>query len=286
MQQRSMARALVALFVGFSRPDVAFAASANARSAEVVAQRWLATHPATGNGGDELGELKTENPEAYAIVKALLTKRALGLLDPKHPTASFAASAAQSTGTAVSAGAETDETEAPPRAPVPRRDWLNWKPPANALEDDATGLSGPAATVAAAAPVAPVVKSAPTALAAAATAETADTAAAAPQTSDPSENSYLRGAGLVARKTDEANSNALASFSWGDDAPAAPKAPTPPVPAQKPQQQNKATVSVLSKWLGVDGGSAPAPEAPAAVAAPRAANPVDSEGNPYTKGLW
>lgn len=56
---------------------------------------------------DELMDLKAENPSAYAIVKALLTKRALGLLNPDHPSASMAATRSSSSG---------------------KKDWLNWKP--------------------------------------------------------------------------------------------------------------------------------------------------------------
>merc|ERR1719272_2179932 len=56
-----------------------------------VARAWLSAHAAPQ--ADELAELRDVNPDAYALVKALLTKRSLGLLDPKHPTASFAAPA-------------------------------------------------------------------------------------------------------------------------------------------------------------------------------------------------
>merc|ERR1711939_417652 len=55
--------------------------------AESAARLWLSQHGAPKP--DELAELRTANPEAYALVKTLLSKRSLGLLDPKHPTASF-----------------------------------------------------------------------------------------------------------------------------------------------------------------------------------------------------
>merc|ERR1719197_2304205 len=82
--------------------------------AEMSAKMWLQEH--AGDNPDELAELKTENPDAYALVKALLTKRSLGLLDPKHPTASFAAPAPkddsdQPTGAAVYAKFATTEKE-------------------------------------------------------------------------------------------------------------------------------------------------------------------------------
>lgn len=56
---------------------------------------------------DELAELKQENPGAYAIVKALLTKRSLGLLNPAHPSSSSMTSSSSS---------------------GQHRDWLHWKP--------------------------------------------------------------------------------------------------------------------------------------------------------------
>lgn len=140
-------------------------AGANAVSAqaEVNARVWLLDH--SGNP-DELSDLKTENPDAYALVKALLTKRSLGLLDPKHPTASFAAPAPkndddQPTGAAVYAKFATTEKEqealqgvtvsssepypeASAQASVPypeatpaSKDWMSWKPHDSAADDDA-----------------------------------------------------------------------------------------------------------------------------------------------------
>jgi hypothetical protein len=119
---------------------------------------WLREH--SGDNPDELAELKTENPDAYALVKALLTKRSLGLLDPKHPTASFAAppprdDSDQQSGAAVYAKFATTEKEqlaltgqqvsASPSVPYPEaavaqssvpypeaqgspQNFMNWKP--------------------------------------------------------------------------------------------------------------------------------------------------------------
>jgi len=112
---------------------------------ETAARDWLRRHPAPE--GDELAELKTANPEAYAIVKALLTKRSLGLLDPKHPSASFAPAKAAAS-EAVPKGPEVFQTLAGPSAPkspmefpdVPaapsHHDWLNWKPKSSAADDE------------------------------------------------------------------------------------------------------------------------------------------------------
>lgn len=134
----------------------AVAAGATAK-AEVTARVWMLDHP--GAQGDELDELKTENPDAYALVKALLMKKSLGLLDPRHPTASFAKpaptddEASHPVGAAVYAKfATTDKerqalasSEVPYEAaeevvtPAPSsggHDWLNWKPADSAASDD------------------------------------------------------------------------------------------------------------------------------------------------------
>lgn len=111
--------------------------------AEEAASSWLTEHPAPQ--GDELGELKNANPEAYAIVKALLTKRTLGLLDPKHPSASFAPASQQE---AVPSGPEVFQAFASPAskshieypdvpaAPLHHHNWLNWHPKDSAADDD------------------------------------------------------------------------------------------------------------------------------------------------------
>lgn len=137
----------------------AVAAGATAK-AEVSARVWMLDH--ANPNTDELAELKVENPDAYALVKALLTKRSLGLLDPKHPTASFSAPAPQEEGShpvgaAVYAKFATTEKERQALAgaepaydtstvedevvtPAPssgNHDWLNWKPADSAASDDA-----------------------------------------------------------------------------------------------------------------------------------------------------
>jgi hypothetical protein len=138
-------------------------ACAVSTQAESTARVWLREH--SGDNPDELAELKTENPDAYALVKALLTKRSLGLLDPKHPTASFSApppkddSEDQPSGAAVYAKfattpkeqlALTGQQSAPSNVPYPEataaavpypeaqsggQNWMNWKPDSN--DDDA-----------------------------------------------------------------------------------------------------------------------------------------------------
>merc|ERR1719327_1775004 len=79
---RVLALALLALGASATRRSATSASLSEARV-------WLKSHGPVPQK-DELQDLRNENPEAYAIVKALLTKRSLGLLDPKHPPASFA----------------------------------------------------------------------------------------------------------------------------------------------------------------------------------------------------
>lgn len=126
----------------------AVAVGTSARS-EVAARVWMLDHPDANM--DQLSELKDENPDAYALVKALLMKRSLGLLDPRHPTASFAKPApdADSTprGAAVYAKFATTEKEKAALQGTPyeevaspaaqSHDWLNWKPKDSATDDDA-----------------------------------------------------------------------------------------------------------------------------------------------------
>jgi len=118
-------------------------------TAESQAASWLRAHSRGAPQADELAELRTENPEAYGIVKALLMKRSLGLLDPRHPTASFAAAkvpAAEVPGAEAFQKIAHDSGETSkvsdqvyPDAPMPtaHHDWLTWKPEQSALDDEA-----------------------------------------------------------------------------------------------------------------------------------------------------
>jgi len=135
--------------------------STSEATAESHAAQWLRDHPQAQ--ADELAELKSENPGAYAMVKALLTKRSLGLLNPHHPTASFSAPAqpeqgAEQFGSAAYSSLVTkDELEKVHADVRPRsanlftkstalypevsashanHDWLNWKPQQSALDDE------------------------------------------------------------------------------------------------------------------------------------------------------
>lgn len=63
-----------------------------ATSAAARAEQWMQAHEVDPAGADQAGmnDLKASDPNAFAIVQALLAKRQLGLLDPKHPSANFA----------------------------------------------------------------------------------------------------------------------------------------------------------------------------------------------------
>jgi len=103
-------------------PRVSFALDKAAfldTSSAMRASQFLENHAEKPIEQDELIELKRQNPSAYAVVKALLTKQSLGLLDPKHPTASFAAEVSRSTPKL----AFIDES----KSKQPHRDWLNWR---------------------------------------------------------------------------------------------------------------------------------------------------------------
>merc|ERR1719158_1611412 len=53
------------------------------------AQEWMRMHAGADPDQAGMDELKATNPDAFAIVNALLTKRSLGMLNLKHPSARF-----------------------------------------------------------------------------------------------------------------------------------------------------------------------------------------------------
>jgi len=74
---------------------ILFAIAMSAQASRVVessssfrAKMWLKTHDPSGDQAG-MDDLKNSDPNAFAIVQALLTKKSLGLLDPSHPTAGF-----------------------------------------------------------------------------------------------------------------------------------------------------------------------------------------------------
>jgi hypothetical protein len=131
---------------------------ASLNAAADAARLFLRKHAGQPPQGDDLAELNKENPEAYALVKALLTKRSLGLLNPRHPTASFAAPSAEAQqdqqseqGPEVFAKfaspgelANHGVASAAPQVAVPyaevqpaaHHDWMNWKPQNSGMNDE------------------------------------------------------------------------------------------------------------------------------------------------------
>lgn len=154
MQHNAVAFAFALLVVGVSGAGSSYRSSVHVatRLAQLRAHEFLKAHDAPSE--DELAELKAANPDAYGIVKALLTKRSLGLLDPRHPRANFAgpkfdenkpvgeaafsslASPEELHGHAQIQPDTQEEYAEVPAAPV-HHDWLNWKPTDSAVDDDA-----------------------------------------------------------------------------------------------------------------------------------------------------
>lgn len=118
--------------------------------AERYAKEWLRMHAGADPDQAGMDELKATNPDAFAIVNALLTKRSLGMLNLKHPSASFKPNAdadPQEGPTAVDVLRASEQqpassVEAPVAAvsvssysaPTSSHNWLNWKP--HSSEDD------------------------------------------------------------------------------------------------------------------------------------------------------
>jgi hypothetical protein len=71
---------------------------------EQRAREWLLAHDNPDQAG--MNELKATDPTAFGIVQALLAKQKLGLLDPKHPSASFTDTAPKEHKTFVEAAEE------------------------------------------------------------------------------------------------------------------------------------------------------------------------------------
>jgi len=106
-------------------------ASSSVSASSTEARLWLGSHGGAPSG-DQLAALKIANPAAYAMVTALLSKRSLGLLDPKHPSATLSAPAPEQDEQA----AAPDVEEAPQAAAAPRHDWLNWRPQKASTDDE------------------------------------------------------------------------------------------------------------------------------------------------------
>lgn len=69
----------------------AHASAVRSGTANQRAMVWLHLHGGADPDSAGMDDLKNSDPNAYAIVQALLTKRSLGLLDPNNPSAAFGA---------------------------------------------------------------------------------------------------------------------------------------------------------------------------------------------------
>jgi len=207
------------------------------------AREWLRAHEDPDQAGME--ELKATNPDAFAIVQALMTKKSLGLLNPRHPNAFGGYQDAPGSKGTMSTTVVDSEPQVPVAAVstetqhASHSDFFNWKPHedddamvSNVLGEVASlkngapssSLEKAASSPAEVAPpqpepqkiepvkVAPVVKSATASMS--------------------QENSYLNSAGLEHQQAASIHEhgNALAGFSWNDDdsAPAAAAVASPP----------------------------------------------------------
>lgn len=285
MQFRTIVLALLAATPGV----VGLSATA---TSERRAAAWLREHSDAPNA-DELDELRSANPTAYAIVKALLTKRSLGLLDPKHPSASFSAAKAPTEavpGPEAFANIAAESGEKPqvqpmyPEAPTStgHHNWMNWKPQQSAIDDEAmvnnvlgavASLKGGQVAKSQEAPHFETLAEPPAPRLEA----TAAPVAAKPPASMNQENSYLKAfdLGSSAKKTEKVDTSKdyLTSFSWSDDTPKAKDAaPQPVQQAAAPAQKKNA----LLDWLS------PRAEAVQRKASPTAA---PAQENPYLSVL-
>jgi len=306
MQPGTCAIALVLLLFA----PAAQAARQAVRSGEAAAKIWLKEHRAPQ--GDELAELKAANPEAYAIVKALLTKRSLGLLNPKHPSASFAAPAAAqaeealaSSGSSLTADAVYPEAASPPA----QHDWLHWKPKQSAIDDEAmvSNVLGAVAELKSGRPHTKslIGKSQGTDDAPPPTEPPAEASPQEPaieENSDPkvldlgtsaapgspeagaTETSHLNNADMGSsmpkpnlRQDSNTQQDYLASFSW-DDEPSKPhQVPVSmSTPKQSPQHKD-----ALQAWLVGGPQESSTPTHTAAISPPQATAPDQARNNPY-----
>jgi len=254
-----------------------------ALTVSTTAESWLRAHSHGAPSGDELAELKTENPMAYGLVKALLMKRSLGLLDPRHPTASFAvakAPAEEVPGAEAFREMGRESGDAPkaaalyPDAPMPtaHHNWMNWKPEQSATDDEAmvnnvlgsvAQLKGGSAGTSAQSGEGDALTwsnpslTGPASIAPLAVVAAPPAAAASPPSQ---ENSYLKGLDLggmtqpsaAAKSSDSAAQSSgsfLTSFSWDDKEPAAKPQVAASAPAASGATEGKKPKNALLSWL-------------------------------------
>jgi len=224
------------------------------------AREWLRTHQDPDQAG--MDELKTTNPDAFAIVQALLTKKSLGLLNAKHPDAFGGFDGTPSAATPDAPSAEASAAPEAPQVPLAaigmdppqsHKNFFNWKPNtdddsmvSNVLGEVAQLKNGGAPSpVEVAQPesepekhtagmvslkvVAPVAKS---------------DVVAAPVASMSQSNSYLNSVALGPKHIGNTDSpNALSGFSWNDDNTAGTAS------GQEVQSAQPTKEHALTSWL-------------------------------------
>jgi hypothetical protein len=102
----------------------AHASKVESHTANQRAMAWLQEHRGESDpDAAGMNDLKSSDPNAFAIVQALLTKRSLGLLDPSNPTAAFGGPAHQKQRSfkqeAEEAGVSTEATASSSISAVP-----------------------------------------------------------------------------------------------------------------------------------------------------------------------
>lgn len=115
MARATLAFALVACVAAGASALV----TADTTAATAKARAWLSAHQQPGQ--DELAELKSADPNSYAVVKALLAKQSLGLLNPRHPSEGFASTEPHLSAEGAASLARMEAAVAPKPAPVALR---------------------------------------------------------------------------------------------------------------------------------------------------------------------
>lgn len=228
----------------------------------IRADQWLRDHPEPDQAG--MDELKATNPEAFAIVQALLTKKSLGLLNPKRPNAFGGYS---ETPVSMPEAAQTASEVALPTVAVEmesshsHKNFLNWRPHDDDEEAVADELqhagsqpqprkaemvsikSGIATTASVGNKYLADMGQEP--------AVAVDPKPKAPTASMSQENTYLKSLGVPTNSNKKENPNALTSFSWDDTPKAASDISMQegPKTSVAPQRSNPLTSSPLSNWL-------------------------------------
>lgn len=117
-------------------------------TASARASAWMKAHQADPQDDSDLAALAKADPNSYAIVKALLAKQKMGLLNTRHPsevaTSPSNDAASDSSAPVLDAAGEPMMAAAPQPVDSGSHNWLSWKP-----ADDSAVVSGVLGQVAA-----------------------------------------------------------------------------------------------------------------------------------------